>query len=544
MLQSVIFRTFLFIYSLFIIQQNNSLLPRWVYYLIGVIYLVVYLFLKKNEMPLSRLFIDFIFINIIVWGKDVKTPITFLFILLPMINAINFSGKQTHNIILLFLSTGTFIFNMKTIEGWIFLPLISLWLLYLLSWVRKREWDTINSIVLHIDTYFINKEQIERPHLIYNKIIADINKFFFYKQNSGMRKICAYTMKGYSLWLINSSSFMWQRTKFLTESQIHHLKRKKMLLIRNQSFDEYLFYIEQGDLEYVFTCETKHNSVRLYYRFVHIMFIAFTKVALLLNSEYRISELRHKKFDEIKNSVLYVNKAVKIMHFIRNRMTPLANIITYGKKINTIESSVRAKMEKRMEKEFQQADSDLKEILTTANYLLDKSNKPFIEPEMKDVHVSKLFIVLSEIVERILEGTVEIDKSILNDSVVCNTIVNTSLIEFKILLTDWINNIQKYKKKYYRIRMSIEQNELIISFQNDYNINETNIQHLIQDLNSKEKDAVLEGKNYGHGIHIIKSIASDLKIEIKAKKENDINNGSLIHFELKIKTYEKKDSNI
>ena len=40
-------------------------------------------------------------------------------------------------------------------------------------------------------------------------------------------------------------------------------------------------------------------------------------------------------------------------------------------------------------------------------------------------------------------------------------------------------------------------------------------------MNSKSKDAVLEGKEYGYGIYIIKSISKELGVEIIAYKKND-----------------------
>ena len=40
-------------------------------------------------------------------------------------------------------------------------------------------------------------------------------------------------------------------------------------------------------------------------------------------------------------------------------------------------------------------------------------------------------------------------------------------------------------------------------------------------MNSKSKDAVFEGKEYGYGIYIIKSIAKELGVEIIAYKNID-----------------------
>jgi hypothetical protein len=90
--------------------------------------------------------------------------------------------------------------------------------------------------------------------------------------------------------------------------------------------------------------------------------------------------------------------------------------------------------------------------------------------------------------------------------------------------------------------MSLNNNLLVITFLNDYNIDEDTIQRLIRDVNSQEKDAVLEGKDYGYGIYIIKSIADSLNIGIEAYKDYSIDHGSLLGLKIKMKAYEQEES--
>lgn len=69
--------------------------------------------------------------------------------------------------------------------------------------------------------------------------------------------------------------------------------------------------------------------------------------------------------------------------------------------------------------------------------------------------------------------------------------------------------------------MYINEGKLIIHFENQYESNDNEIDKLLRDMNSKSKDAVLEGKEYGYGIYIIKSISKELGVEIIAYKKND-----------------------
>lgn len=104
------------------------------------------------------------------------------------------------------------------------------------------------------------------------------------------------------------------------------------------------------------------------------------------------------------------------MHYIRNKLTPISNIVAYHKISDSIkDATLLSEMKKRINKEVVQADNDLKEILYFADYLLDKSNNPFIDTDKIDISISKLFIVTSEIVQRLLNGIVDIDSEITNE---------------------------------------------------------------------------------------------------------------------------------
>lgn len=134
--------------------------------------------------------------------------------------------------------------------------------------------------------------------------------------------------------------------------------------ISDDNINTYLFYIPIGEVEYVFTCDISNASyVTLnFYKFKDMMRLTFSKMSILLSTEYRISERREEKFNEIKDNVLYVNQAVKVMHFIRNKMTPLSNLIAYHKEIGNMSDDILDKMKDRISKEANQAETDLSEI--------------------------------------------------------------------------------------------------------------------------------------------------------------------------------------
>lgn len=543
MLQSLVFRLILVAYAVSIVNREaGCFAPHW-YYVICIIYYLCYMLLKVREYSVLRLLLDFAFINTIVYSRNINEPLIFMFVLLPLVNAINFSGKNNHSWLLMSLITITLFAHLGKLVSWIFTPVASLWFIYALAWIKYREWAVIKNITTTIDTYFINKEQIEKPHRIYASIIKDLNKFFFQGKKEGIIQICAYTLKGETLWLVNSSSFMWKRTLKMNAKRLVLLKREKYMKMGNpQKTKIHFFYLLQGDIEYVFVCETTDDRSLSIFRFRQICSIIFSKMATLLNSEYRISEIRNRKFDEIKDNVLYVNRAVKIMHFIRNRMTPLTNMIAYYQKADSLPLAIKTKMDERMKTEIKQADSDLKEILTTANYLLDKSNNPFAESVVKEISITKVFIVVSEIAERLLGETVTVEANIKDAS---NMYVTTNLTESKIMFSDWINNMCKYKKDFCEITISLVENELVVAFKNNYKSQGSTanrIRKLVDDINNEKKDAVIEGKDYGHGIFIIKSIADGLHVGLNASVEENDNKENLLCLKLKYKVHEYQEN--
>ena len=544
MMSSIIYRLIILLFSWYIANEEVGIISPKILCVIAVMYFILYLYLLKKEKAILRMILDFLYINLVIWGRDVNTSMPFLLILLPLINAINFSGRKRHTKLLMILMFITYMIHMKTFQNWALVSMISIWLIYYTSWIKVREWNVINDISLHIDGFFINQKEIQKPHLIYEHIINDLNNFFFMSDKNGISQIRSYTIRGNKLWLVKSSKFLWERTLDLSIEELNSLRKNHVITKKTETQEQVLTYIHQGDLEYVFLCIIENpqgilSSIR--HRFNYVLLKTFSKVALLHNSEFRIMEKRNEKFNEIKDNLLYVNKAVKIMHYIRNKLTPMTNVIAFYREEKKMSEEVRTKMFKYMDHLVYQADKDLKDILTTANYLLDKSNNPYVQPALKQVHVSKIYIFVSEVVEQLLGGIVEADES-LRKQLESNLVVDINILETKIMLTDWVNNMRKYMLNDYSVIVKMEENKLVINFENNFKAQEDDIIQLVKDMNNKSKDAVIEGKNYGYGVFTIKSIAADLGIGIESYIDIDESKQyKTLNLNFIFQTYERKE---
>lgn len=520
MLRSFLFRIILLMFSYWIVEHNENIFPKWEYYVLFVIYYTIYCFLKYKQKDILRLAWDFVLINVVIWGKELHDPMTFMLVIVPMINAINYTGKRSHLNLLSLLTLGTLMLHLRPFEPWIVIPILALAIMYLTSVRTYRAWRTEKEITENVNRYFLDPLML-KPHQIYESIITELNNYFHFKEGQGIKLITTYVLKGETLWLVSASDFLWTRTRQLENQQLQDLKKYKELRISDDDINTYLFYIPIGEFEYVFTCDVSNaSSVTInFYKFKDMMRLAFSKMSILLSTEYRISERREEKFNEIKDSVLYVNQAVKVMHFIRNKMTPLSNLIAYHKEMGNMPDDILDKMKDRISKEANQAETDLSEILKFANYLLDKSKNPFLCTEIQEVSILKIYLIISEITERAMQLPVSVDEKIKSyaDKGMC---LHTNLVESKIMFTDWITNMMKYSTGCENISMYTEEGKLIVHFENQCRIKDKDIDKLVRDMNSNAKDAVLEGKEYGYGIYIIKSIARELDVEISAKKEN------------------------
>lgn len=523
---SILFRLTCIIYAVIIVNISTNSFPQWVYYVGIIIYIITYFNLRKYSH--CRLLADFGFIIFTLYGKDININFCYIFTLLPIINSINYSGKSK-SFILLYLGTCISIAILKgTINIHDFIAPIILLFIDIYSWKKRKTNDILYELTEHVDAFFTQSNVIQKPHQIYESIILEINTFF---KGSYINSIYCYVLKEDNmLWLINSSEFIWDRTLKLEIEQIDLLCQNKQLNIIDKDNQRLFYLIEVDAVKYVFVCNTNKN-LPLYYQIIGVdyIFIAvFSKIANLLNYEYRVFEYKNKTFDDMREKQSYVNVAVKIMHYIRNKLTPLTNIVEYYSNEEKISSEVKAKMANKIRREIKQSNKDLHEIVETANYMLEKSNNPFDALEIREISIKKLFVILSEIDERLLSGIVTINKNIVD--VEDKFVVRTSLTETKILFADWINNMRKYKKDKFKICFSIEGEYIRIDFYNDYTISHNECEMLIKDINNNQKDAVLQRKT--HGIYQIKSIAQSLDLELKAskEKEEDKDKKDIIHY--------------
>ena len=550
MIQSFIFRILLAIVSILLIGDTN-ICNIVVYSIIILVYLLVFGILRSKEKEIPRLIWDFVFINLVVFQSDFSTPLVYFFVLMPLINATNYTGKNDYFYLLILFTVTTIGFNTFIVEKTeyqytLIVPIFILTIMYFVSSYRYNRWKFDNELTSKIDEFFLSPKKL-KAHQIYDGLIEQLNRYARFSKGSQIVQIKAYRLKSDVIWLVNASTFIWERCEKLDHFFLSELKKKKCLWKKKINLELIYYYIQKEDIEYVFICIIKNNSLSSPLsavsrrHFNSALNLTFNKLSLLLNTEYRLHQRRDEKFREIKDYVIYVNKATRMMHFIRNRMTPISNLIAFHKSEKSMTAEIKLRMQREMSKLYRRADYDLREILSYADYLLDDSNNPYAETEIREVDIHQLFIILSDLVEQYLEIAVELDAELMKE-MDNEKVVHTNLIQYKILILDWIENMRKYSGDNRYVSMSMVNENLIIHFENTFIGEPEELQALIKNLNSRSKDAVLEGKNFGHGIYIIKSIANAFDIGIKAERKITECGSNLFCIDFKLYTYERKEN--
>lgn len=525
-INSLIFRVLLIVYSSIILTTHTNLFEIHIY-LIGLfIYVGLYIYLLNNRI--LRLTNDFAFMIFILIGKNPNEVFLFVFILLPIINSINFSGNKK-SLIQYPLTLGSYIFlnyyYLQKVEFAILidciLPICSILFLGIIEFytslrLRIRNFrETLNEVV---DSFYTEEKYSNKTYKIYSKIINTINSLI--GRDLIFELYCLTVTSGTEekLSFINGTSFVWSfsidESEFIDKIHKRNYNLNSKLSINGDKKPYNLVLkVEIKNTKYIFLFIT-NKSIPKYYiiiGFFRTLIPPLTKIAKILLSEKRLHDMRVKELEKISYRSQYVTKATKTMHFIRNRLGPVNNLIIMLEKKNRINSKYRADFEKELKKERDRAKIDLATILKRANYLLEKSNNPFeFSHKTKDITLEKLYQVINRILKVYFQSDAWIEVSI-NNKQIDSKYVRIDVESMELLLSDWLSNIKKYYAGKLKVLFDINEKSVEIIILNNYKEDNSVIDFLISDLMSKENNEIM--KRTTHGLYHIKTTLDAMNID-------------------------------
>ena len=551
-INSLLFRLLLVFYSFFIIIYYPNILPNYLYFVIAFLYLTLYFLARQKH--LLRLINDFLFLSIILLGKNITDPFLLVFLLFPIVNSINYSGIKRSPLLYVFTISSyiglSYYYNKISVEKQIvsFFPLLTiifLWFIEFYTSFRFKIRYFREKLNEEVDSFYTIKEGIKKPHKIYSGFISLINSRIRKDLIADLYCFTIVSDPEERIVIINGSKFIW-RYSFNQPGFINKIREKKYLLNIDINIDKQdcsynlalLVVVEK--VEYLFVFLT-NKRIPLYYLligFFSTLVPALTKMAKILLSEKRLQEIRQEELERLSLRSQYVTKATKTMHFIRNRLGPLNNLLRMLDEQKRVEPQMRDKFDLLLNSEKERARNELIEVIQRADYLLEKSNNPYNFTVTVPTSLERMYSILSRNLNIFFPG---IEIRIAKGDTSEKRYVKINPEGFEIFLTDWLNNIKKYYNGIIEVYFLVDPDSVIIEFTNNVFVDDSKVDELISSLNSSDRTEIM--KRTTHGLYLIKSSLEEMGIPYHAEKLSR-DDDTYVRFNLKLDIIDHEDSNI
>lgn len=514
---SIYFRLLCVCYALIIVLVHTNIFPFWYYIVAILVYISFYYYLlfKNNYL---RLLCDYLFILFTIWGKDNADITSLMFILLPIFNAINFSGTKRNPYLLSLYAMATYVvYVYPDID--VLSIIIAFSSVFFIDYYSALRWKLNifqQKLLDHVDEFYT---VVSKPHKIYNQAIADINEFL---GRDYVKNIFCMIRENGTLHIVNSSIFTF--TFKISPNLIQEDKLKNNLIVYNVDFlydknkSEYnIVYpvrsIQGEDVtDYVFILVLKRR-LPVYRLLSGVLFLIetfFTRIAKVLHNEKKLRQIKRETIKDLRNKARFVERSVNTMHFIRNRLSPYKTLIQTIDMRYKSSQDMKEKLDKIIMQQNKIAQKELEQIISKANYLLEKDNNPFSYNEMEFYSVGKIFALVRALWnESFQEQNFQIEEFNIEDTERYKILSNFDGLD--ILFSDWIGNMYKYQKGNVWCQIKIENEGMVIKFLNDYKSSDREIKELISDFNKDDRQQIT--RRTTHGIYIMKQIISELNIK-------------------------------
>lgn len=531
-------RLFLLCYGIFLHFSVSGIMPNWGYSICDTFYLLAYFFLfRLNAFKYQKLLMgaDYLYALLICWGKPFNSLGVFfmmLGVLLIPLNKKYFKKSIKPSltcyiltcILLIWGTYRTCVFSYIDFVVYVLIcPLC--YGIYEIDWNRNERTAFFSDI---IDAYY--RKQI-KPHEIYKNIISAFNQNF--SNNLIKDIVCLISFDEFkTFYLVNSSHFIYD-FKVNISDNAQKIGNIEFYININFFHDNEL---EKNNLLFPIKIETKNPSEEGSYAFLVVlsnveshgkifkyvgdMQNVFYKLSRVLSNERSIQKHKIMSSELLNEKIKFVENAQETMHFIRNRLTPIQNLIGLIKKKSKYSSVPEKSYNQLINNSCDSSDREIQELIRKAKYFLDDNNNPFKFKVDELYNIQAIISIVRGHWNAIMQETpLEIDSSSIKNVAECNILINRDA--FDILLSDIIGNIKKYNNGYAKCIISSEESYLLVTFLNSFS-DKTKMLSVINDINSSDRDEIMKRRTFG--LNSIKRVSENLNIHLEAslnsKKDN------------------------
>lgn len=533
----LLYKLILFVFTIYIWYTFEHIFSIYVYIVGVVCYFLYYIVGFKTVKKFSHI-ADLSLIVLFLMGKHLNSFGFALYLLLPIICRGTYTNKSNNDRFfnLEYVLALVILCIFPEFDGWkglahLVIP-VSLIMLVNFNYSKRWDLDWMDADLLDlVDNYYISTLQ---SYQVYREAIKLLERQGIKISNIA----CFVADTNYNkLHLINSSSLIFRFEYNLSDNI-------KKMLGRFEYAHNAIYIIDGVNYTQNITFAIKPESDKV--DFCYLLFVVFlnnektgiwghridglhrffSKMAKVILFE---RELRLRRTDEIQNlqqKSRFVNASINTMHFIKNRMTPFQTLLDYLKNEGNIQN-VPA-YPRLLANVRKSCDREMTAILNRAAYLLDKGNNPFKFQILSDVDSRNVFTLLRAIwTDTFIE---EFDKLTTTGRESANISVNLEGLD--VLFSDIIGNIQKYSIQKRSCLFNVQNEVLVITFQNDFK-SIRDVESLVSYMNGDEKDEVQF--RITHGTPLIKQNCKDQNIAIEASVINDEDGNKLYQLQLTIK---------
>lgn len=502
-------------------------------------YLTSFSYLKIKNHPKLRLINDFIFIALVVYGQNLNNPAALFFILLPVVNSPNHSGKDASPLLVIALTFSLFIYifrgsilslskEVNTIV-YILVP-AGLFLIVILFESYRTNMLRIDDRFNHtIDQYYENNLQVlEKPHRILKNITQIINakSLISFKTH---RLIC-FKVNEQRVVVIGSSQFVYNYRIIKLREYLTNLRKNKV--IENHSIEidgipynnNLSILVDGAQQSFIFVLLTDRGL----HLFHQILRPVFNRVARILEFENALQQQKQLYLERLKNKTEFLDDAQMAMHFIKNKLSPITNFIAMSEDSDSLTGEEKSVAFEHFKKERDKIKNGLPLILEKAERLHESSIRL---SDSVNHGIKKLIVVLRANLstffsEEIFEAKIDIE-----------TADQFSLIlhidSLELLFTNWISNMKNNNNGVVSVYITESKDVVEVGFVNNLTDGQkTGAKKFVDDFNSTEREEIINRIYASTGLRELKYLLRTMDLDHRLTTD-----GNTVEFSL----YFRKD---
>ncbi|HEY8892852.1 MAG TPA: hypothetical protein VIM70_21720 [Clostridium sp.] len=480
---------------------------------------------------------DFAFITYIAFQAGHLTADLVIFILLPLVNALNHthdSIRKSFSIQLYcFTIISFFITNHFKLDFYYIVPIIAISLINLSIAFRMFLSKVNNKLDTIIEGFLIEKDSPLKIYRILRVIISTINHDIFLKKIVKIKRITFFkVLKGQVPYVIISSDFIY--TYEINDSKAENLGR----FINEVSGSINGEVIENGmglNLKKTagmsnFVLIESEKSISTIYIGILIekVFVPIFLRILRINAlELEMSRLRKEYFDKSKNEFENIDAAANAIHFLANKLSPVTNYFKMVNDLNAgkINDEHVAEWHELIDSDFKRSTLNIKSIQTKMMQIAQYTSSSKIVAEFEEMKIKSFITYLRQ---AFLEDCIKPVSINLNSTDIpqLENSLNVNMKALDFVFIELIDNYNKHSQSAIKIELGIDAATTTLSMTlsneiKDFQSNAKLVTDYVNDFNTGEINELLQRKG-NKGIKFLKQFLQELKIEHSCETKNGI----------------------